>query len=204
MICSVLSTAVGVGAVLRSKKMENIMWMRTMICIQSIRHLRRRRLFLEGCWVSLRQYPRRPEIGRRSCLRNSFPSQAILLRPCGLVANRPTRIKDPRRIRRRRRIRRIRLLEKRRVETHVIHARIRCDHRQIIRASGYVGRPLRTGIPRREVHGIHDANQNESQDEPQNTRDRPVTHEQDVADIQMRTRQKNPVQTFRQIQCLFA
>ena len=52
MICFVRSTAAVAGAVLRSKKMANTMWMRTMTCIRSIRHRRRRRLFLERVGMS--------------------------------------------------------------------------------------------------------------------------------------------------------
>ena len=57
-----------------------------------------------------------------------------------------------------------------------------------------------TGVTRREKVGIHQKQNHESKNQPQNTRNGPASGKQDVADIQMNTRQNNPIEPFQENQ----
>ena len=88
-----------------------------------------------------------------------------------------------------------------RIQPYVINALIRRNPCQIIRARRDIGRPMRSGITRREIYRIQNEHNHKAENQPQNTRDGLVRCEQDVADVQMDQCQKNPVERLHESQC---
>jgi hypothetical protein len=141
-------------------------------------------------------------VDRTTCfrhrLRYTLPRQPILLRLLRLFVNGASGVEHVRGIRRRRRRqRRVRFLESRGAQAYVINAQIRPNHCQIVGTSCDVGRPVTYGIPGREIVRIDDIDQKETQDEPENPRDRAVHYEQRVGEEQVGGDREDPVQNLR-------
>jgi len=133
----------------------------------------------------------------------SFPTQSILIRPSSLLGHVSRWIKSIAtiiRVRWLRQIIRIRLLQLRRVQPHQIHTGRRCDLGQIVRAGANIRRPRRSGISRWKVDIIHDIDQNEAANQPQDSSNRTVRHEQDVAQIQMYRDREDPIEPLHEDQ----
>jgi len=100
------------------------------------------------------------------------------------------------RIRNDRRVSRVRHLQNRCVQAHIVRTGIRCNHCQIIRACRNIGRPLATGVAGWEVVVVHHVQKHAARNKEQNTRDSPSALEQQIATVQEREAQQNPVHPF--------
>jgi hypothetical protein len=138
-------------------------------------------------------------------LRDPFPSQPILLCFLGFLMNRSRRVEHMGRIRRRgRRQCRVGSLKAGRAQAHVVDAQIRGNRCQIVGATRDVRRPLTSCITRWKVVRVDDVNQKETQDEPQNSRDRTIHCKQGIRDEQVRGNRQHPIQDFRNPECVLA